>query len=78
MILLGIHDHRTPGLASEISIMVSALSSFEEAKQIIKDRGLNLDVKTIRQIARTIADMDGSENLELSHVTEAVQYRRNG
>ena len=32
----------------------------------------------ILKIARTIADMAGSEQLELSHVAEAVQYRRNG
>lgn len=32
----------------------------------------------ILKIARTIADMDHKENLELSHVAEAVQYRRNG
>lgn len=29
----------------------------------------------ILRIARTIADLDGSENIELPHVTEAVQYR---
>ncbi len=32
----------------------------------------------ILKIARTIADMDCKEDLELSHVAEAVQYRRNG
>lgn len=32
----------------------------------------------ILKIARTIADMDGKLQLELSHVAEAVQYRRNG
>jgi magnesium chelatase family protein len=29
----------------------------------------------ILRIARTIADLDGSENIALQHVTEAVQYR---
>lgn len=32
----------------------------------------------ILKIARTIADMDDKTELELSHVAEAVQYRRNG
>lgn len=32
----------------------------------------------ILKIARTIADMDCKQDLELSHVAEAVQYRRNG
>lgn len=30
----------------------------------------------ILKIARTIADMDGSESLRLGHVAEAIQYRR--
>lgn len=29
----------------------------------------------ILRIARTIADLDGCENIELEHITEAVQYR---
>ncbi len=32
----------------------------------------------VLKIARTIADMDKKEQLELSHIAEAVQYRRNG
>ncbi len=32
----------------------------------------------ILKISRTIADMDKKEAIELSHVAEAVQYRRNG
>ncbi|MGN1347865.1 MAG: ATP-binding protein, partial [Acutalibacteraceae bacterium] len=29
----------------------------------------------ILRVARTIADLDESEKIELSHLTEAVQYR---
>ncbi|WP_083907324.1 magnesium chelatase subunit ChlI family protein [Desulfocapsa sulfexigens] len=32
----------------------------------------------ILKIARTIADMDNKELLKISHIAEAVQYRRNG
>jgi magnesium chelatase family protein len=29
----------------------------------------------VRRVARTIADLEGSERIELAHVAEAVQYR---
>jgi magnesium chelatase family protein len=29
----------------------------------------------IRRFARTIADLDGKESLDVSHIAEAVQYR---
>ncbi len=53
--LLGIHDHCSPGPASEISLMATVLSSFEEARQILNDRGLEIDSKTIREITLRFA-----------------------
>ena len=39
---------------------------------------LNLSARAysrILKVARTIADLDGKENIELPHVAEAVSYR---
>ena len=50
--LLGIHDHCSPYLASEVSIMAAVLSSFQEASNIMKERGTHIGVNTIRKIAQ--------------------------
>ncbi len=53
--LLGIHDKCTPGLASEISKISAALCSLDEAKNMLKSRGYDLNVKTIRNIIKRYA-----------------------
>ncbi len=50
LIILGINDHCTPGLASEIAMTVSAMDSFEEAQANLSQRGIFLNVKTIQNI----------------------------
>lgn len=55
LFLLGIHDHCTPLLGSEVSAMVTILSSFKEARQVLADRGLELDIKTICTITQRYA-----------------------
>lgn len=54
--LLGIHEHCTPCFASEVSKLSSILSSFNETQQVLKDQGINLDIKAIRLISLRVAE----------------------
>lgn len=51
-------------------------NSLELLRQVVENMGLSARAyHRIRKVARTIADLEGSEDIELTHVTEAVQYR---
>jgi len=77
LILLGVHDRCTPGLASEVSLTTVAMSSFEEAKAALADRGICLDVSTIRNIAmRFSARAKASLRSEQYEFGETVAGRR--
>ncbi len=54
-ILLGLYDRYTPGLSSEICLMATVTSSYEEAHQLLKERGYDVAVKTIRSISMLYA-----------------------
>lgn len=50
--------------------------SLELLRQVVENMGLSARAyHRIRKVARTIADLEGFEEIELAHVTEAVQYR---
>ena len=51
LVLLGIHDRCTPGLASEASMLSALLASFKETKKVLSDRGVDLDIKTLTVIS---------------------------
>ena len=53
--LLGIHDHCTPLLASEIAQAAAALCSLEEARHMIESRGCLLNIKTVRNVTKRFA-----------------------
>lgn len=56
LLLLGIHDQCTPGLAAMVSAYSALLSSFEEVRQVFCDHGITLDVKVIRKLAYRYAE----------------------
>ena len=39
------------------------------------DNGVQIRVVRILKVARTVADMEGADNLAPKHLSEAVQYR---
>lgn len=53
--LLGIYDHCTPLLASEIAQATAALCSLEEARHLMKSRGCSLNIKTVRNVTKRFA-----------------------
>lgn len=89
-ILLGIHDYCTAAVASEISLLSTALSSTKEAQQLIMElRGYKIDEKTMFRIfkrfaerARICRDMDklpaindGNEKASLAISTDGGRTR---
>ena len=55
MLVWGVHDGCTLGLASEVSKLVAILGSLEEVEQLLKERGHGLSINTIRGIAYRFA-----------------------
>ena len=51
LILLGIYDRCTPALAAEVSLLAAMLGSLHEAHDVLVNRGVVLDPKTVRTIA---------------------------
>ncbi len=76
LFLLGIYDRLTPGLASEICMMATIVSSFQEASQIMSGRGISIDAKTICELSRRYAHRAeyAKNNVELN--LESLSGRR--
>jgi len=61
LILLGIHDRCSPALASMVSSWSALLSSFEEVRQVLCDRGMKLGIKVIRKLTYRYAERARAE-----------------
>jgi len=51
LMLLGIHDHCSPALASEVAKLAAAMNSLEDARSQLSEMGIQLSVKQIAAIA---------------------------
>src|SRR5215470_12463416 len=51
LVLLGIYDRCTPALAAEVSLLAAMLGSLHEAHDVLANRGVALNTKTVRLIA---------------------------
>jgi hypothetical protein len=51
LVLLGIYDRCTPALAAEMSLLAAMLGSLDEARAVLAQRGVALDIKTLRLIS---------------------------
>src|SRR5262247_1322963 len=77
LVLLGIYDRCTPGLASEVSLLAAMLGSLAEAQDVLAARGVELDTKTVRLIAyRYAARARLAQQLERTAFEDSVAGRR--
>ena len=56
LLLLGIHDRCTSGFAAEVSLLSAMLGSLKEAQTVLLERGITIDIKTIRNITYRFAE----------------------
>ena len=69
LFLLGIHDRLTPKIASEISSIAVIVGSYDEARQVMEDKGISVNVKRISSICKRYA-----ERAKLSARSEGYQF----
>jgi hypothetical protein len=77
LVLLGIYDRCTPALAAEISLLAAMLGSLDEARDVLAQRGVVLDIKTLRLISyRYAARARVVQQIESTALDDTVSGRR--
>jgi len=77
LVLLGIYDRCTPALAAEVSLLAAMLGSLDEARDVLADRGVDLEIKTMRLIAyRYAARARLDHQIETTTFEDTVAGRR--
>lgn len=77
LVLLGIYDRCTPALAAEVSLFAAMLGSLHEAHDVLANRGVELDTKTVRLIAyRYAARARLEQQIDTAAFEDTVAGRR--
>src|SRR5882672_5131698 len=77
LVVLGIYDRCTPALAAEVSLFAAMLGSLREAQDVLADRGVALDTKTVRLIAyRYAARARLEQQIDTAAFEDTVAGRR--
>jgi len=50
LLLLGINERCTAGFAAEVSLLAAMLGSLAEARDVLAERGMSIDIKVLRRI----------------------------
>lgn len=77
LVLLGLYEHSTPARSSEISLVATISSSYEEAQQVLQEWGYEVDIKSIRSISISYAQRARAALMaQDSGFTETVSGRK--
>jgi len=77
LVVLGLYGHYTPGLAAELSFAATVTSSYDEAQQLLHDRGHSLDRKTLRSVTMSYgARARAAVFAKADRMTESLTGRR--
>ena len=50
LLLLGLNERCSPGFAAEVSLLAAMLGSLAEAREVLAERGVSIDIKVLRRI----------------------------
>jgi hypothetical protein len=77
LVVLGMYDRCTPALAAEVSLFAAMLGSLREAQDVLANRGVALDTKTVRLIAyRYAARARREQQIDTAAFEDTVAGRR--
>jgi hypothetical protein len=69
LLLLGINERCTCGFAAEVSLLAAMLGSLAEAREVLAERGVRIDIKVLRRITYRF-----SESARLSQRLEGLGF----